>query len=157
MAEPNFSAPFFILWSIGKGENLCLTHDKRTAVQMCNNCNGGCPGLLNLLFGRSNNGCGCNSCNRGCGCNGGTRGGNNGCGCYDAYYAAQYALNSACGCNNNCNSCGCNSCGNGAASANAFNNGSYGFIAASCGCNFYGSNGGCNSGCGCNNNCGCNG
>ncbi len=107
---------------------------------MCNNCNGG--GLLNALFGRSN----------GCGCN------NNNCGCYDAYYAAQYGLNN-CGCNQGC---GCNSYGGySAATVNsqngAFNGNGFSFNAVSTyggyGCNS------CNQGCGCNNGCnnGCNG
>ena len=143
---------------------------------MCNNCNNNWPGLLNLLSGRSScccgNGCSCgNACNR-CG-------NNNNCGCYDAYYAAQYALTSNCGCNscNSCNSCGCGcGCGNNngvsPASANIANNGntvfwngnfwgcsSCGNNRSGCGCNSCGNN---RSGCGCNscgNNrsgCGCN-
>ena len=151
---------------------------------MCNNCNCGWPGLLNL-FGRScNNGCGCNgngrSGNNGCGCGcGNNRSGNNGCGCngngrngngrngnncwscqglignrnvtnygcYDAYFAAQYALNNnSCGCNS-CNSC--NSCSN----FNSLTENGFGFLTisggtGSCGCNSCNS---CNY-CGCSSN-----
>lgn len=100
---------------------------KKGDILMCNNCNNGVfGGLLNFLFG-SPRGCGCNG---GCGCNK--------CGNYDAYYAAQYALNTGCGCNNGNNGCngGCGCSGNSGIST-ASNGG--------CGCN-----NGCNGGCGCN-------
>ena len=60
---------------------------------MCNNCNCGCNGLLNLLFCNNNN-C-CNRCRNHCCCerhNCGCCHNRNNCGGYDEYYAAQYGL-----------------------------------------------------------------
>lgn len=121
---------------------------------MCNNCNNGWPGLLNLFSGRRNNCCGCNRCsNNGCGCSCNGNNGNNNGG-IDPYYAAQYALNNnSCGCNS-CNSCGCNS-GNSICTLGNFDttNGNTLSILAvsSSSCNS------CNS-CSCNScsSCGCN-
>ena len=142
-----------------RGKTFAPTSEKRNYIQMCNNCNCGCNGLFNLLFGTSRNCCGCNNncgnnrngcgCNNNCGCQN-----NNNCGCFDAYYAAQYGLNTnCCGCSDwfTCQQeYGCNSCGNNRSVNNR----------SGCGCNSCSNNRsgcGCNNCCNsCNNGCGCN-